>query len=77
MDLARKHQNAARFSAGWPHSDYVGFPDFIKKKASHLGGETVVRSLRSIGKPAFIPIPDAVKALDREKVLTGARCGKK
>lgn len=76
-DLAEKHGSAARFFAEWPDSDYVGLLQHLKKNASRLGGETGMRFLRSIGKPAFIPTPDMVKALIREEVLTKAPGGKR
>jgi hypothetical protein len=41
------------------------------------GGETGMRFLRAIGKPAFIPTPDVVKALIREGVLAKAPSGKR
>ena len=77
IDLARERGAAARFFAGWPDSDYVGRLDLLKKRASRLGGATGMRFLRSIGKPAFIPTPDVVRALIREGVLTRAPSGKR
>jgi 3-methyladenine DNA glycosylase Tag len=75
-ELAEKHGSAGRFFAEWPDVNYVGLLDFLKKNASRLGGETGMRFLRSIGKPGFIPTPDVVKALFREKVLSKAPSGK-
>jgi 3-methyladenine DNA glycosylase Tag len=69
VELAEKHGAAARFFSEWPDEDYVGLLEFLKKNASRLGGETGMRFLRSIGKAAFIPTPDVVKALIREEVL--------
>ena len=76
MELAEKHGSAAGFFAEWRDDDYVGLLDFLKKNASRLGGETGMRFLRSIGKPAFIPTPDVVKALIREQVLSKSPAGK-
>ncbi len=76
MDLAKKHGRAARFFAEWPEDDYVGLLDFLKKNGSRLGGGTGMHFLRSIGKPAFIPTPDVVKALIREGVLSKSPTGK-
>jgi 3-methyladenine DNA glycosylase Tag len=75
-ELAEKHGRAARFFAEWSDDDYVGLLGFLKKNGSRLGGETGMRFLRSIGKPAFIPTPDVVKALIREEVLTKSPAGK-
>ena len=69
LDLAEEHGSAARFFAGWPDSDYVGLLEVLKKRGSHLGGDSAMRFLRAIGKAAFIPTPDVVTALVREGVI--------
>jgi 3-methyladenine DNA glycosylase Tag len=76
LDLAAEHGSAARFFADWPDDDYVGLLDVLKKRGSHLGGDSGMRFLRAIGKPAFIPTPDVVTALIREGVLQRAPSGK-
>jgi 3-methyladenine DNA glycosylase Tag len=76
LDLATEHGSAARFFADWPDSDSVGLLDLLKKRGSHLGGDSGMRFLRSIGKPAFIPRPDVVTALIREGVIDRAPSGK-
>lgn len=76
LDLAQSHRSAARFFAEWPDSDYVGLLDRLKKKASRLGGETGMRFLRSIGKPAFVLTPDVIRALIREQVIVRPPSGK-
>jgi 3-methyladenine DNA glycosylase Tag len=76
LDLASAHGSAARFFAEWPAADYVGLLDLLKKRASRLGGESAMRFLRSIGKPAFITSPDVVAALIREGVLERAPSSK-
>jgi 3-methyladenine DNA glycosylase Tag len=76
VELAEKHGAAARFFAEWPDEDYLGLLEFLRKNASRLGGETGMRFLRSIGKAAFIPTPDVVKALIREEVLSKSPSGK-
>lgn len=73
---AQEHGSAARFFAQWPNDDYVSLLDLLKKRASRLGGETGMRFLRAVGKPAFIPTPDVIKALIREGVLAKAPSGK-
>jgi 3-methyladenine DNA glycosylase Tag len=77
LDLAAAHGSAARFFAEWPDADYVGLLDVLKKRASHLGGESAGRFLRSIGKPAFIASTDMVAALIREGVLERSPSGKR
>ena len=76
MELAKKHGRAARFFAEWPDDDYVGLLDFLKKNGSRLGGESGMHFLRAIGKPAFVLMPDVVKALIREQVVSKSPSGK-
>ena len=72
LDLGTSHGSAARCLADWPDGDYVGLLDVLKKRGSHLGGDSGMRFLRSIGKPAFIPTPDVTAALIREGVVKRA-----
>jgi 3-methyladenine DNA glycosylase Tag len=76
LDLAAAHGSAARFFADWPDTDYVGLLDLLKKRASHLGGESAMRFLRAIGKPAFVTATDVIAALRREAVLKRVPNGK-
>jgi len=76
LDLAAEHGSAGRFFAAWPDADYVGLVELLKKRGSRLGGDSGMRFLRAIGKPAFIPTPDVVAALIREGVLSRAPSGK-
>jgi 3-methyladenine DNA glycosylase Tag len=77
LDLASEHGSAARFFAGWPDGDYVGLLDMLKKRGSHFGGDSAMRFLRAIGKPAFVTSADMVAALIREQVLTAPPGGKR
>jgi 3-methyladenine DNA glycosylase Tag len=76
LDLAAEHGSAAKFIADWPDADYVGLLEVLKKRGSRLGGDTGMRFLRGIGKPAFIPTGDVVAALIREGVLAKPPGGK-
>jgi len=77
LDLKTEHESAAQFFANWADTDYVGLLDVLKKRASHLGGDSAGRFLRGIGKPAFITSPDMVAALIREGVIDRAPTGKR
>ena len=77
LDRAAEHGSAARFFAKWPHRDYVGLLDVLKKRASHLGGDAAGRFLRAIGKPAFVATTDMVAALIREGVIEQKPSGKR
>lgn len=76
LELQAEHGSAARFFADWPDSDYVGLLDVLKKRGSHLGGDSGMRFLRAIGKPAIIPTPDVTAALIREGVIDKLPSGK-
>lgn len=77
LDLAASHGSAARFFAQWPDSNYVGLLQMLKERGSHLGGDSGMWFLRSIGKPAFITTKDVVAALIREGVVTKAPSSKR
>ena len=70
VDLAKEHGSAARFFAGWPDSDLVGLLDLMKKRAARCAGETAMRLLRRMGKPAFITTRDVAAALVEAGVLS-------
>lgn len=72
LDLAAEHGSAARALADWPDSDYVGLLALLKTRGSHLGGDSGMRFLRMIGKPAFIASKDVTAALTREGILDKA-----
>jgi 3-methyladenine DNA glycosylase Tag len=68
-DLAAEHGGAAKFFADWPDSDLVGLLDVMKKRAARCAGETAMRLLRRMGKPAFIITRDVSAALVEAGVL--------
>ena len=69
VDLASEHGSAARFFADWPDSDLVGLLEVMKQRASRCHGETAMRLLRRMGKPAFITTRDVSAALVEAGVL--------
>ena len=77
LDLAAEHGSAAKALADWPDDDYAGLLEFLKTRASRLGGESAMRFLRSLGKPSFITSRDVTAALIREGVLTRPASGKR
>ena len=70
VDLAAEHGSAAGFFADWPDSDLVGLLDVMKKRAARCAGETAMRLLRRMGKPAFITTRDVAAALIEAGVLS-------
>ena len=77
LELAAEHGSAARFLAAWPDDDYAGLLELLKKRGSHLGGDSGMRFLRAIGKPAYITSKDVTAALIREGVVEKPPSGKK
>lgn len=77
MDLAREHGSAARFFANWPDGDLVGLLDVMKRRGAYLGGDSGMRVLRDIGKPAFVTTRAVVAALIREGVIDKAPSAKR
>jgi 3-methyladenine DNA glycosylase Tag len=71
VDLAAEHGSAAKFFADWPDSDLVGLLEVMKKRAARCAGETAMRLLRRMGKPAFITTRDVAAALVEAGVLAG------
>jgi len=77
LDLAKEKGSAARFFADWPDSDYAGLLELLKTRSSGIGGESAMRFVRSLGKPAFITSRDVTAALIRDGVLEKPPSGKK
>ena len=70
VDLATEHGSAAQFFADWPGSDRVGLLEVMKKRAARCAGESAIRLLRRMGKPAFITTRDVAAALVEAGVLS-------
>jgi 3-methyladenine DNA glycosylase Tag len=77
LELRAEHGSAARFFAEWPDADFAGLLAVLKERGSHLGGDSGMRFLRAIGKPAFITSRDVVAALIREGVIDRPPGGKR
>ncbi len=76
VELAKEHGSAAKFFAAWPDEDYVGLLDFLKKRASGLGGGSAMFFLRRMGKPSFMVSRDVVARLIEEDVVDKEPSGK-
>ena len=77
LDLAAEHGSAAKFFAAWPDTDFISLVAIVRKRGSYMGGETAMRFIRALGKPAFVNSPDMVAALVREGVLSRPSGGKR
>ena len=76
LELAKEHGSAGRFFGEWPDEDYVGLLDFLKKRASGLGGGSAMYFLRRMGKPSFMTSRDVVARLVEEGVIDKEPSGK-
>jgi len=70
LELSAEHGGAARFFADWPDERYIDLVHLVRRQGAYLGGETAMRFLRALGKPAFVTSPDMMAALVREGVLS-------
>lgn len=77
LDLAERHGSAARFIAEWPDARYFELVDLLRRDGSRLGGDTGMRFLRDLGKPALILTKDVVAALIREGVVASTPTSRK
>jgi 3-methyladenine DNA glycosylase Tag len=77
LDLAKESGTAAKAFADWPDVDFVGLLDLLKARTTGIGGESAMRFVRSLGKPAFITTRDVTAALIRDGVLDKPPSGKK
>lgn len=76
LGLAREHGSAARFFAEWPNADFVDLVLLLRRRGARLGGESPMRFLRALGKPAFVNSPDMTRTLIREGVLSKPATGR-
>ena len=72
LDVAREKGSFGALIADWPESDIVGLWTYLKKHGNQLGGLSVPRFLRMIGKDTFIPSDDMVAALKAQDVIDKA-----
>ena len=54
LDLAAEHGSAAKFFAAWPDTNFISLLAVVRKRGSYMGGETAMRFIRALGKPAFV-----------------------
>lgn len=77
LDLAEAHGTAAKAFAQWPDDRYFELIDLLRKQGSRLGGDTGMRFVRDLGKPALILTKDVTAALIREGVIASPPTSRK
>lgn len=65
----RAEGGIAKIIGEWPATDFIGLLEFLKKRASRLGGATAQYSLRFIGVDSFILSQDVTARLIAEGVI--------
>ena len=62
-DQQQEHGSFASFVANWPHEDYLGLCQHLKKYGSRLGGMSGPRMLRYMGIDAYMLTGDVTMCL--------------
>ncbi|RMO17779.1 hypothetical protein ALQ47_01418 [Pseudomonas cichorii] len=69
LDIAQEHGSFARFIADWPVDDITGLWQYLARHGNQMGGLSVPRFLRMVGKDTFIPSQDVVAALNAQNIV--------
>lgn len=69
LDIAAEYGSVGRFLADWPSTDIIGLWSYLKKRGSHLGGNSAAAFLRMVGKDTFMLSNDVVGALKAQGVV--------
>jgi 3-methyladenine DNA glycosylase Tag len=77
LRIAGRSGSFGAFLAKWPAENIVDLWAELREHASRLGGNTGPFFLREVGKDTFLLTADVVKALRREKIVTGDPASKR
>lgn len=69
LDLSREYGSMGNLIADWPTQDIVGLWRLMVKRGNQLGGLSVPRFLRMVGKDTFVTTGDVLAALKGMGVL--------
>ncbi|WP_371226369.1 DNA-3-methyladenine glycosylase I [Roseovarius sp. 2305UL8-3] len=53
----------------WPSQDFIGLLNLLKKRGSHLGGNSAQYAMRFMGRDSFMLSPDVTARLIAERVI--------
>ncbi|EZQ17215.1 3-methyladenine DNA glycosylase [Pseudomonas sp. G11-1] len=73
LDLSREYGSMGNLIADWPSEDIVGLWRLLAKRGNQLGGLSVPRFLRMVGKDTFVTTDDVLAALKGMGVLDQAK----
>lgn len=63
LDLSREYGSVGNLIADWPAEDMVGLWRLLAKRGNQLGGLSVPRFLRMVGRDTFVTTGDVLAAL--------------
>lgn len=69
LDLSREYGSMGNLIADWPTDDIVGLWRLLAKRGNQLGGLSVPRFLRMVGKDTFVLTEDVNAALRAQGVI--------
>ncbi|MEH6566530.1 MAG: DNA-3-methyladenine glycosylase I [Halopseudomonas sp.] len=72
LDISAEHGSVGNFIAEWPAEDIVGLWRTLAKRGSQLGGQSVPRFLRMVGKDTWVATDDVVAALKAQGIIDKA-----
>lgn len=72
LDLSREYGSMGALIADWPADDLVGLWRLLAKRGNQLGGLSVPRLLRMVGRDTFVTTADVLTALTGMGVLERA-----
>lgn len=72
LDLAKEHGSVGALIADWPTDNIVGLWRLLARQGNQLGGLSVPRFLRMVGKDTFVTTEDVLAALVGMGVLDRA-----
>lgn len=73
LDLSREYGSMGALIADWPSDNIVGLWRLLARRGNQLGGLSVPRFLRMVGKDTFVTTSDVLTALTAMGVLDTAR----
>lgn len=71
LDLSQEYGSMGNLIADWPTEDIVGLWRLLARRGNQLGGLSVPRFLRMVGKDTFVLTGDVIAALRAQGVIDG------
>jgi len=72
LDMRAEHGSMGQLIADWPADNIVGLWRMLAKRGAQLGGQSVPRFLRMVGKDTWVASEDVVAALKVQGIIDKA-----